>query len=211
MHRPIAVNLLPGPVQSRGESSISPVEASLANDFRLEGSQYPAKTTRRQSTRFETGAAPLRIEFSKASVPQEIDALCEFDKIVFGAYPSDLFDKEDWAEYDSYWMTLDGKRIGCSAFAYDIDFDNTPRPNCLYIASMGILPKYQGQGFGSKQKQWQLDFARHRHCKTIVTNMRQNNVRVIRLNAKFGFTQRETSPGYYSDPDEAALVMELRL
>lgn len=82
----------------------------------------------------------MRIEFSKASVPQEIDALCEFDKIVFGAYPSDLFDKEDWAEYDSYWMTLDGKIIGCSAFAYDIDFDGTSRPNCLYIASTGILP-----------------------------------------------------------------------
>jgi GNAT superfamily N-acetyltransferase len=154
---------------------------------------------------------PLPIEFSKASVPQETDALCEFDKIVFGAYPSDLFDKEDWAEYDSYWMTLDGKRIGCSAFAYDIDFDNTPRPNCLYIASTGILPEYQGQGFGSKQKQWQIDFARRHHCKTIVTNMRQSNVRVIRLNAKFGFTQRETSPGYYSDPDEAAVVMELRM
>jgi GNAT superfamily N-acetyltransferase len=92
-------------------------------------------------------------------------------------------------------MTLDSKRIGCSAFAYDIDFDGTPRPNCLYIASTGILPECQGQGFGSKQKQWQIDFARHRHCKTIVTNMRQSNVRVIRLNEKFGFTQRETSPG----------------
>jgi ribosomal protein S18 acetylase RimI-like enzyme len=41
--------------------------------------------------------------------------------------------------------------------------------------------------------------------------MRQSNLRVIRLNEKFGFTQRETSPDYYSDPDEAALVMELRL
>jgi len=153
----------------------------------------------------------LRTEFSKAIVPEEIDALCEFDRIVFGAYPSDLFDKEDWAEYDSYWMTVDGKRIGCSAFAYDIDFDGTSRPNCLYIASTGILPEYQGRGFGSMQKQWQIDFAKHRHCKAIVTNMRQSNERMIRLNEKFGFTQRETSSGYYSHPDEAVLVMELRL
>jgi hypothetical protein len=35
------------------------VEVSLADDFRLEGSQYPAKTIRRQSTRFETGAATV--------------------------------------------------------------------------------------------------------------------------------------------------------
>jgi len=153
----------------------------------------------------------LHLEFSKAMMPQEIEALCEFDKMVFAAYPSDLFDKEDWAEYDSYWMTLDGKRIGCSAFAYDIDFDGTPRPNCLYIASTGILPEYQGQGFGSKQKRWQIEFAKERDCRAIVTNMRQSNLRVIRLNEKFGFLQRETSPGYYSDPDEAALVMELRL
>lgn len=153
----------------------------------------------------------MRLEFSKAIVPQEIDALCEFDRIVFSAYPSDVFDKEDWKEYDSYWMTLDGKRIGCSAFAYDVDFDGTPRPNCLYVASTGILPEYQGQGFGSKQKQWQIEFARQRHSTAIVTNMRQSNLAVIRLNQKFGFTQREISPGYYSDPDEAALVMELRL
>jgi ribosomal protein S18 acetylase RimI-like enzyme len=41
--------------------------------------------------------------------------------------------------------------------------------------------------------------------------MRQSNSRIIRLNKKFGFTTRELVPGYYRDPEEAAVVMELTL
>jgi ribosomal protein S18 acetylase RimI-like enzyme len=45
----------------------------------------------------------------------------------------------------------------------------------------------------------------------IVTNMRKSNSPIIKLNEKLGFTIREISPGYYSDPSEDAIVMELRL
>ena len=64
---------------------------------------------------------------------------------------------------------------------------------------------------GAQQKQWQIEYARERGFEIIVTNMRESNTRIIRLNKKFGFATRELVPGYYSDPEEAAIVMELRL
>jgi ribosomal protein S18 acetylase RimI-like enzyme len=153
----------------------------------------------------------MNIEFRKAKIPEENEALCEFDRNVFGSFPADLFDPDEWAEYESYWMIVDGKNVGCSAFVPDVDYDDKPRPKCLYVVSTGVLPESQGQGFGEKQKEWQIEYARQRGFELIVTNMRESNSRIIRLNKKLGFAVRESVPGYYSDPDEAALVMELKL
>ncbi len=153
----------------------------------------------------------MKIEFRKAIVPQEIEALCKFDQIAFQSFPADLFDAEEWAQYESYWMIVDGRTVGCSAFLHDVDYDERPRPKCLWIVSTGILPKARGRGLGSKLKEWQLEYARQRGFEVIVTNMRQTNTPIIRLNQKFGFTTRELVPGYYSDPEEAAVVMELNL
>jgi GNAT superfamily N-acetyltransferase len=153
----------------------------------------------------------MNVEFRKAIIPDEIEALWKFDHVAFEAFPADLFDAEDWAQYKSYWMIVDGRTLGCSAFLHDVDYDEQPRPKCLWIVSTGVLPAVQGQGLGSKQKKWQIEYARQRGFDWIVTNMRQTNTRIIRLNEKFGFTTRKVVPGYYSDPEEAAVVMELKL
>jgi Acetyltransferase (GNAT) family len=108
-------------------------------------------------------------------------------------------------------MIVDGRTVGCSAFLHDVDYDEQPRPKCLWIVSTGILPEIQGQGLGSMQKEWQIEYARQRGFELIVTNMRKSNTRIIRLNKKFGFMTRELVSGYYSDPEEAAVVMELKL
>ena len=63
------------------------------------------------------------IEFRKAVVPDDIEALCDFDRKVFGAYPDDLFLPEDWAELESYWLMADGNTIGCLALKGDVDYD----------------------------------------------------------------------------------------
>jgi ribosomal protein S18 acetylase RimI-like enzyme len=153
----------------------------------------------------------MNVEFRRAIIPDEIEALCEFDRIAFEPFPADVFGPEDWAQYESYWMIVDGRRVGCSAFVHDVDYDEQPRPKCLYVVSTGVLPELQGQGLGAKQKQWQIEYATRRGFKVIVTNMRQSNSRIIRLNKKFGFTTRELVPGYYRDREEAAVVMELKL
>ena len=64
---------------------------------------------------------------------------------------------------------------------------------------------------GAKQKEWQIEYARQHGFEGIVTNMGESNVRLIRLNEKFGFKTRGIAPGYYSNPEERALVMELKV
>ena len=151
------------------------------------------------------------VEFKKVIVPDEIDALCEFDRKAFHAYPSDIYTPEDWQECESYWLIVDGKTVGCTAFEHNMDYDEQNCPGYLYISSTGVSPEFQGQGFGDMQKKWQIEYAKRNGFTRIVTNMRQSNERIIRLNEKFGFKQRKIDPHYYEDPDEAAVVMELDL
>jgi ribosomal protein S18 acetylase RimI-like enzyme len=153
----------------------------------------------------------LTVEFRKAVVPNDIGALCDFDRKVFGAYPEDLFSPKDWAELESYWMVANGDTIGCLALKPDVDYDEEPRAGCLYIESTGVLPKYQRQGFGARMKEWQIEYARVHGFGLIVTNARQSNTSSIGLNQKFGFRTREIVPDYYSEPDEPAVVMELEV
>jgi ribosomal protein S18 acetylase RimI-like enzyme len=151
------------------------------------------------------------MEIRKAVIPDEIEALCDFDRKVFGSYPEDLFSPEDWTELESYWLIVDGNIVGCLALKPDVDYDENPSPGSLYIESTGVLPQYQGQGFGTKMKEWQIEYARRHGFSRVVTNARQSNISSIRLNQKFGFRIREVASDYYSGPDESAVVMELEI
>jgi ribosomal protein S18 acetylase RimI-like enzyme len=150
----------------------------------------------------------VKFDFQRAILPGALAELLEFDCKIFGAFPSDLFEPEEWECFESYWMFADGAKVGCSAFQHNVDYDQTPKEACLYIASTGILPQYQGRGFGLKQKEWQILYARQHGFSNIVTNMRRSNTKIIRLNEKLGFRFRSIDAGYYADPTEDAVVME---
>jgi ribosomal protein S18 acetylase RimI-like enzyme len=151
------------------------------------------------------------IEFRSTILPDEIEALCDFDHQVFGSYPDDLFSPEDWAELESYWVIVNGKTIGCIALKRNVDYDEEPRPGSLYIESTGVLPEFQRRGFGSKMKEWQIEYAKKHGFGIIVTNARQSNAASIALNRRFGFRTREIVSPYYYDPDESAVVRELEI
>jgi ribosomal protein S18 acetylase RimI-like enzyme len=152
-----------------------------------------------------------KIEFRKVIVPDELEQLFEIDRRIFSAFPADLFSAEEWAEFESYWMIVDGMTVGCSAFLRDTDFDIEPRPGCLYIMTTGVLPEFRRRGYGAKQKQWQIEFAKQQGFQVIVTNTRASNAAMIELNLKMGFQIRGSSPHFYFEPDETAIVMELPL
>jgi hypothetical protein len=101
----------------------------------------------------------MNIEFRKVVVPDEIGALCSFDRIAFSEFPADLFDAEDWAQFNSHWMIVDGETVGCSAVADDEDYDETSKPGSQWIASTGILPEHRRKGFGKMLKEWQIGYA----------------------------------------------------
>jgi ribosomal protein S18 acetylase RimI-like enzyme len=155
--------------------------------------------------------------FRKALLPDEIRSLVIFDHKTFSEYEADWFGRDDWAQLESWWMIVDGIKVGCCAFERDADFqernplDIRPRRRSLYIATTGILPRFRSQGFGDLMKRWQISYARHHGFKRIVTNTRQSNQRTIALNRKHGFKVIRTTPGYYCDPPEPVVVMELNL
>ncbi len=158
----------------------------------------------------------MNIEFRRAIVPREIPSLVAFDHKTFPR--ADWFSAADWKHYEAYWMIAGKTKAGCCALQPHVDFQediredgvNPPCPGSLYIASTGILPRYQGMGFGRLLKSWEISYARYHGFTRIVTNMRKSNAAMIRLNRQFKFRVVRTTPDYYRDPAEATVVMELR-
>ena len=139
----------------------------------------------------------------------------KIDRKIFG---DDAFEKDQWPDYEAWWILLDGRKIGSCAFQLHKDFQKNPdkdtnpkRPGTLYIATTGILPKLQGFGFGKLMKVWQIVYARHWQFRRVVTNCRKSNKTIIKLNRELGFTNLMVVPKYYPDPQEDAVVMELVL
>jgi ribosomal protein S18 acetylase RimI-like enzyme len=158
----------------------------------------------------------MKTEFRKA-LPVEIRGLVAFDRKIFPK--SDRFSKEYWKDIEAYWMLVDDVKVGCCAFEKRVDFQEdiqADEANCrmdgsLYISTTGILPEFQGRGFGQLLKCWEIAYARHHGFTRIVTNTRKKNRAMIALNRKFGFQVIRTTPRYYSDPVDSTVVMELIL
>ncbi len=159
----------------------------------------------------------MRTEFRRVTLPEEIRRLLMFDRKVFSK--SDLFSIKEWKTYETYWMIIEGTRVGCCAIQRDVDFSedirddrvNSAMKGSLYISTTGILPKFQHRGLGQLFKSWQIAYARSHGFRRIVTNTRERNIRMIALNKRFNFRTLRTTPGYYSAPNDATVVMELRL
>ncbi len=146
----------------------------------------------------------MKTEFRKAVVPREMRSLLAFDAKVFPK--ADRFPKEQWLSYDSYWLIVDGVKVGCCAFERHAKPGGT-----LYITTTGILPRFQGLGFGQMLKCWEIAYARFHGFTRIVTNTRKNNAAMIRLNKKLGFRVVRITRHYYTEPPDSTVVMELKL
>ena len=159
----------------------------------------------------------MKTEFREAMLPRELRSLVAFDGKVFNR--SDRFPASDWAGYKSFWLIVENKKVGCCAFMEHVDFQhdtradgvNPERKGSLYIVTTGILPSYQGRGFGSLLKAFQIAYAKTNGFTRLITNTREKNAAMIALNHKYRFRVLRTTPRYYSEPTDATVVMELRL
>lgn len=155
----------------------------------------------------------MKIAFEPAALPEDLDALLQFDAQVFRK--PDRFDARYWRQCRPFWMLADGVRAGCCAFQEHIDFREdlgrgaTPALGSLYICTTGILPVHQGRGLGKQLKRWEIEYARSKGFTRLITNTRKSNTRMIDLNHQFGFQIVRVTPGYYARPREATVVMEL--
>ncbi len=98
-------------------------------------------------------------------------------------------------------MLVDGVKAGCCAFHHT-------GSRTLYIATTGILPRFQGFGLGGLLKAWEIAYARYHG---FASHTRKKNTRMMKLNQKFGFRAVRTIRGYYSDPPDSGVLMELAL
>ena len=162
----------------------------------------------------------MRIEFRKVVPAREIRSLLLFDRKTF--CPADRFPSRFWREIESYWMLVDKVKVGCCGFENHVGFAEEVttdteddhliyQEGSLYIATTGILPKYQRMGFGQMLKAFQIAHARRKRFERLVTNSRGQNVAMIRLNEKFGFRVTRVIPKYYVDPVDSTVVMQLNL
>ena len=148
----------------------------------------------------------MQIHFRPALIPADLRSLILFDRKAFHQFPGDWFDAAMWRHFQSWWLLLGARKIGCCAFE-----PHVPSRRALYIASTAILPAFRGQGFGSLLKSWQIAYARHHGFTRLVTHTRASNRALIALNEKFGFKKIRRLAGYYGNPPEPAIVMELKL
>lgn len=157
----------------------------------------------------------MHTEFRRALIPNEIPQLLAFDQKVFAK--ADWFSREEWKIYESWWMLVGRRKVGCCAFLHNADFRedistvHAPLRGSLYISTTGILTGFQKMGFGAMLKSWQISYARFHRFDRIVTNTRKSNAAMIGLNRRFNFKILRTTPDYYRDPREPTVVMELRL
>src|ERR1035438_2779020 len=101
----------------------------------------------------------MHTQFRSAITPAEIRSLVIFDHKVF-QYPAYRFDREDWQIYESWWMIIDSRKIGCCGFKRHVDFQDDLREDgenprlrgSLYICDDGHFAKLQGLGLWKPPK-----------------------------------------------------------
>lgn len=147
----------------------------------------------------------MNIQIVKADSEKEADMLALFDKLIFSR--SDWFPPDNWRRLECFWLLVDGKQAGSIGMRPDLDLISGGK--ILQIVTTGILPEFQGKGFGNFIKRWQVGHARMNGFRGMVTRARASNTRSIGLNKKFGFKATSRVPHFYGDPVEDAIVLEL--
>jgi len=75
------------------------------------------------------------------------------------------------------------------------------------ITTIGVNPKYQGQGYGQKMLDHLIQVAKENECEFMHLEVRVSNEKAINLYKKNGFEIIRTRKGYYSDNHEDAYDM----
>ena len=147
--------------------------------------------------------------------PDEMGLLCELDTKIF---ESDAFTSlEDWEGLETFFITVKDQVIGSIAFRHNTGIsvhyteEYVDLPGSLYIVSTALLPEWQGRGIGKQAKTWQIEYARKHGFERIVTNARVSNIKSIKLNELFGFEKVRVFSSWYDEPEEDAIVLELKL
>lgn len=79
------------------------------------------------------------------------------------------------------------------------------------ILNLAIAPAYRRVGYASRLLQAAEAAAKERGAVAAYLEVRESNAAAIRFYEKSGFAQTAKRPGYYRDPEEAAILMMKKL
>lgn len=79
------------------------------------------------------------------------------------------------------------------------------------IQRIAVLPEYRRLGGGGKLMEAMAAYARERQAERIVLEVREGNLAARNLYKSWGFREQGMRKGYYRNPMEAAVLMELPL
>jgi [ribosomal protein S18]-alanine N-acetyltransferase len=79
------------------------------------------------------------------------------------------------------------------------------------ILNLAVIPAKRRQGEGGALLKAALEEFRARRVSRVFLEVRESNETAITFYAKHGFSKMGRRAGYYHDPEEAAVVMEMKL
>ncbi|MGM0847370.1 MAG: ribosomal protein S18-alanine N-acetyltransferase [Bacillota bacterium] len=80
-----------------------------------------------------------------------------------------------------------------------------------HITNIAVLPSFRGQGLGDKLLKSMIEIAKEMGARTMTLEVRVSNTPAQSLYKKFGFMEGGIRKNYYSDNQEDALVMWVKL
>jgi ribosomal-protein-alanine acetyltransferase len=79
------------------------------------------------------------------------------------------------------------------------------------ILNLAVIPAKRRRGEGAALLKAALEELQTRHVSRVFLEVRESNESALAFYAKHGFSKMGRRAGYYHDPEEAAVVMEMKL
>jgi len=136
---------------------------------------------------------------------RDLDEILEVEKSCFRSpWTRHMFEDELYNSNAYYYVIdVDGKIAGYAGFWKIIDE--------AHITNIAVHRDYRRRGYGKALVKTLLDKAKELEIIAVTLEVRVSNTAAISLYESFGFVSSGVRRGYYSDNNEDALIMWLKL
>lgn len=144
-----------------------------------------------------------KIEIRKM-LESDVTAVADIEQRIFSdAWSEDIF--EESLEYDNqfFWvLTEDEKIVGYCGLMIVLDEGQ--------ILNIAVDEPYRRSGFGRMLMNAMLDYGRENGVTFFTLEVRESNFSAIKMYENFGFEETGRRKGYYTEPVETAVLMDLK-
>ncbi|MBU0996719.1 MAG: ribosomal protein S18-alanine N-acetyltransferase [Firmicutes bacterium] len=136
---------------------------------------------------------------------EDIPKVAAAEKLVLGHTlgESTLQRELDENPFAHYFLLEDGEgQVLVGLISLWID---TPQAQ---IINLLIMPEFQGQNFSVMLMDFMIDYLKSYEVTEITLEVRQSNIRAIRLYEKYGFVQVAIRRQYYDNGEDAFLMLK---